>query len=58
VKTPEVKKTAVTTRIMNHPCRNEGQDKLYGPGRRVFNRTADKSDKEYRCTVCGGTVKL
>jgi hypothetical protein len=58
VKVAEVKKTVVTTRIMAHPCRNEGQDVLYGPGRRVFNRTSDKSDKEFRCTVCGGTIKL
>lgn len=32
-------------------CSHEEQDKMYGKGRRVFNKL-DKSDKG-RCTVCG-----
>ena len=32
-------------------CNHEGQDKIHGKGRRVFNLLAGK-DKA-RCTVCG-----
>jgi hypothetical protein len=35
---------------VNHcTCANAFQDKLYGPGQRVHNKTA----KGRRCTVCG-----
>ncbi len=36
--------------ILNCSCNHEGQDKLYGKGRRVFNET--KKPDTYRCTVC------
>lgn len=32
-------------------CKNKYQDKKYGKGRRVCNKTG-KTDK-HRCTVCG-----
>lgn len=33
---------------------NEGQDKLHGKGKRVWNETKKGNDKQkvYRCTVC------
>jgi hypothetical protein len=51
-----------TTKVKNCTCSNKGQDELYGKGNRVFNRTSHSSEKagesgEYRCTVCGLTIK-
>lgn len=34
-------------------CRSEYQDKKYGKGKRVANRT---NNQNYRCTVCLATV--
>lgn len=34
-------------------CVHAGQDRLHGPGMRVFNL---RSDGTFRCTVCGRTV--
>lgn len=34
-------------------CVHAGQDRLHGPGVRVFNL---RSDGTFRCTVCGRTV--
>lgn len=36
--------------IRNCKCKHEGQDKIHGKGRRVFNKLPH--DKGYRCTVC------
>ena len=36
-------------------CANEGQDKLHGPGMRVFNRgviNGPTPNADYTCTVC------
>jgi hypothetical protein len=39
-------------------CRNEGQDKLYGTGNRVWNEiTHPNKIVELRCTVCGKSEK-
>jgi len=35
-------------------CANEYQDKRYGQGIRIANKTA--RENEARCTVCGATV--
>lgn len=32
-------------------CKHEGQDEMYGKGKRVFNPAPSK--KAFRCTVCG-----
>ena len=46
------------TKIMPCTCSHEEQDKLYGKGRRVFNRMNPSSNiKEWRCTVCGKEIK-
>ena len=38
-----------TTRILTCTCDHDGQDRIYGKGRRVHNLMATG---EYRCTVC------
>lgn len=45
------------SKIMRCKCSHEGQDKLHGPGMRVFN-AHDKKPGEYSCTVCGVTGYL
>lgn len=39
-------------------CKHEGQDKLNGKQKRVFNKTTkgDRDNPELRCTVCGRTT--
>lgn len=57
----EVKKANITTRIMPCGCRNEGQDAIYGKGRRVFNAVNGNKTRvlnTWRCTVCGTVTKL
>jgi hypothetical protein len=42
-------------KILPCTCKNEGQDKLHGPGMRVFNRGAINGptpNANYTCTVC------
>jgi predicted SprT family Zn-dependent metalloprotease len=57
-KPEEVVKVKSTTKIMHCKCNNEYQDARYGNKNRVFNaRQAEKKTGEYRCTVCGTTVK-
>lgn len=34
-------------------CKHEGQDKLHGNGRRVWNECKINNNVGYRCTVCG-----
>lgn len=42
------------TKIIKCTCHNEYQDKVYGQGNRVGNRTKQNANgKDYRCTVCG-----
>jgi len=43
------------TKIMHCTCKNEYQDRMYGPGNRVMNATLGKTGKGYRCTVCRST---
>ena len=41
--------------ILPCKCKNEGQDKLYGVGKRVHNRCKSKITTRFtaaRCTVC------
>lgn len=38
--------------ILTCTCSNEGQDKLHGKKKRVFNRTRKSDGKLFRCTVC------
>lgn len=35
--------------VLSCSCINEGQDKMYGKGRRLHNKMKDGS---FRCTVC------
>lgn len=39
----------------NNNCSHAFQDKEYGHGYRVFNKTAKKDPQYWRCTVCAGT---
>ena len=49
----EQKKKAEGSRIIKCGCRNEGQDKLHGKGKRVGNAFMGLGSKvQYRCTVC------
>jgi len=43
--------------IAHCTCENKFQDKLYGPGRRVFNAGAGSfgGGKRYDCTACGAS---
>lgn len=41
--------------IMPCKCKHKDQDKMNGPGNRVFNEMGD--DKNARCTVCGQVKK-
>lgn len=43
------------TKIVKCTCQHEWQDKQYGKGNRVMNKTT-KLD-EYRCTVCEKVTK-
>lgn len=40
------------TKIIKCNCENEYQDKKYGKGKRVGNKTAKEKPDYYRCTVC------
>jgi hypothetical protein len=42
-------------RIIKCTCKHEHQDSVYGAEMRAHNRTekGDKSNPQYRCTVCG-----
>ena len=40
------------TKILPCTCKFEQQDRFYGFGRRVMNKTASKVADIYRCTVC------
>lgn len=46
---------AEPSKIMTCGCQNRGQDEMYGPGMRLWNRLGDSDS--YRCTVCGNTNK-
>ena len=46
---------AEPSKIMVCGCKHEGQDQLYGPGLRLWNRLGESDS--YRCTVCGKTNK-
>lgn len=46
---------AEPSKIMVCGCKHEGQDQLYGPGLRLWNRLGESDS--YRCTVCGNTNK-
>lgn len=38
-------------------CTHEGQDKIHGKSRRVFNKCVSKGNNDkFRCTVCGKEV--
>lgn len=44
------------TEIRKCTCKHEDQDRRYGNGNRVFNKTTKKKGTEstfFRCTVCG-----
>jgi hypothetical protein len=45
--------------ILNCFCKNEFQDKLYGSGKRVFNRCGGGhgGSTEYRCATCKDTQR-
>ena len=38
--------------ILPCSCIHEGQDKLYGKGKRVFNPMGLQGKSGYRCSVC------
>lgn len=47
-----------TTKVKKCTCKNEGQDKIYGDGNRLFNQTSKTAGQDkaiYKCTVCGST---
>lgn len=46
---------AEPNKIMACGCKHEGQDQMYGPGMRLWNRLGDSDS--YRCTVCNNTNK-
>ena len=39
--------------IKRHTCKSAYQDKKYGKGKRVWNRSGKSGTNEARCTVCG-----
>jgi hypothetical protein len=44
--------------VVSCTCRHEGQDRLYGPGKRLANRREPlslASGPRFRCTACGTT---
>ena len=45
----------MSTMVLKCKCKHEYQDKKYGNGMRVHNRTRKQSENSYayRCTVCG-----
>ena len=43
------------SKIMACGCQHSSQDKMYGPGMRLWNQLGDSDS--YRCTVCGNTNK-
>lgn len=45
------------TLITQCECNHEDQDKMYGKGNRVFNKTAKTPGTSYRCTICGNIIK-
>ena len=46
---------AEPSKIMACGCKHDGQDEMYGPGMRLWNRLGDSDS--YRCTVCNNTNK-
>jgi len=42
-----------TVVIKSCTCVHEQQDKLYGKGRRVYNKAGNVGKTFFRCTVCG-----
>lgn len=48
------------TMIIVCDCKHDDQDQMYGKGRRVHNRSKDKTSGRWenaRCTVCGKVVR-
>jgi hypothetical protein len=46
--------------IRSCTCKNDFQDRRYGKGLRVFNRTLQQrpdSERGWRCTSCGTVVR-
>ena len=42
------------TAVLRCECRHDSQDRIYGKGKRLHNLLNNpKSDKRWRCTVCG-----
>lgn len=51
---------ALVTAIMPCTCQHEGQDKMYGKGRRIHNPLGPKkkqSGLNWHCSVCGKEKK-
>lgn len=48
----DVSKMGGPTKVMHCKCDHDFQDKKYGRGLRVHNRTEKGSRTIYRCTVC------
>ena len=44
------------TKIFKCNCKHAFQDKIYGVGRRVFNKGAGKNTEVWKCTVCGKQI--
>lgn len=42
--------------IRSCTCKHGGQDKLHGPGKRVFNPFTRNNARWARCTACGAEV--
>lgn len=46
-----------TTKILSCSCKHEAQDRIYGSGLRLHNRTMQtkaRESRKWRCTVCKG----
>jgi len=45
--------SARSTAVKECTCKHEFQDKRYGKNMRLMNPIKEKSDCNWRCTVCG-----
>lgn len=58
-KVEKVEKVAstVNTRVKRCTCSHDFQDRRYGKGKRLFNKTTGRGNSiGWRCTVCGKDI--
>lgn len=44
------------TKLLSCTCKSEYQDRVYGKGMRVHNKSVSKLGTKFRCTICGSVV--